>query len=229
MTIAEIISQFRLDNYIDTSQLTDAQALVFVNRTYRDVINEIRVKVNEDYFYNEWKTDTVVWQREYTLLKRTSSVIWMTKIKWISIKYQTTDTEYTKAKLETIWNLDKDLQRYIVNQPKTNPFYIISDESIFLYPAPTEGIVDWIIFYWIWDPVDLLTTSVSTDIKIPVEYQEILPLWMLYHSFRARWMISEKNDAKNEYELEKIKMISELSDRVSIPEESEMLNLTYFW
>jgi hypothetical protein len=75
MTVANIISQFRIDNYIDSTQLTDVQALVFLNRTYRDLINEIRVKVNEDYFYNEWKTDTVINQREYSLLKRTDSIV----------------------------------------------------------------------------------------------------------------------------------------------------------
>jgi hypothetical protein len=41
-------------------------------------------------------------------------------------------------------------------------------------------------------------------------------------------MINEKNDAKNEYEIEKTRMIMELSDRINTPLESEMLNLTYY-
>lgn len=229
MTVTQIISDFRLDNYIDWVQLTDVQALMLLNRAYRDVLSDIRTKVNEDYFYNEWKTSTVVNQREYYLQKRTDTLAWMVNIKWISVKYKDTETEYKKLRLETLSNLDRDLQYYIENQPESDPFYIISDESIFIYPAPKEEITNWIIFYWIWDPANLTLISTEADIKVPLEFQDILTLWMLYQAYRTRWMINEKNDAKAEFELEKRKMIIELSDRVNVPQISEMLNLNNLW
>jgi hypothetical protein len=61
----------------------------------------------------------------------------MVKIKGLSIKY---DTEFIKAKPETFGNLDKDLTWYETNQPKSEPFYIVSDNSFFVYPKPTEAV-----------------------------------------------------------------------------------------
>jgi len=226
MNVLEIISEFRIDNYIDSTQLTNEQALWFLNRTYRDFISTIRSKVNEDYFYNEWKTDTVANNREYALLKRTDVVPWMVNIKWISVKYTDKETEYKKLRLETLSNLDRDLQRYSDNQPASDPFYIISDESIFIYPSTKEEVVDWLIFYWIWDPVTLTLASLEDDIKTPLEFQDTLTLWMIYQSYRARWMIPEKDNAKAEYEVEKRSNISELSDRVNVPQYSAMPDLT---
>jgi hypothetical protein len=74
MNAATAITQFRTDAYVDSIQVPDATALIWLNRTYRDLINDIRQKVNEDYFYQEWTADTVANQREYTFLPRTSSV-----------------------------------------------------------------------------------------------------------------------------------------------------------
>lgn len=234
MNVSTIISEFRTDNYIDWEQLTDAKALVFLNRAYRDFINEIRVKVNEDYFYDEWKANTVDLQREYILQKRTDTVAWMVNIKWISVSYKwdldaNWDLIYKKLRLETLWNLDRDLQWYKTNQPESDPFYIISDESMFIYPVPTENVTDWIIFYWIWDPIQLALTDEEEAFKTPLEFQDLLVLGMIYHSYRARWMITEKNDAKAEFNAEKRMAIIELSDRVNTPEISTMPNLTHLW
>ena len=228
MNSATAITEFRLDNYIDTNQLSDANALIFLNRWYRKLINEIRTKVDEDYFYNEWTVDSVIWQREYSLEKRDSDTPWIVKIKGVSIKYKSTD-DYIKARPTTFANLDRDLTWYETNQPAWEPFYIVSDNSIFIYPKPTEVVTNWIKLYWIADPVELTTSSSEWDIKIPLEYHYILPLSMAYYSFKARWMINEKNDCLNDLNIETAKMIRELSDRIISPIESEMPNITNLW
>ena len=74
MNTANIITQFRTDAYVDSIQVPDATAIIWLNRAYRFLINEIRQKVNEDYFYNEWISDTLQNQREYTFLDRTASI-----------------------------------------------------------------------------------------------------------------------------------------------------------
>lgn len=228
MNTANIITQFRTDAYVDSIQVPDATAIIWLNRAYRFLINEIRQKVNEDYFYNEWISDTVQNQREYRFLDRTASIPWMVKVKGISIKYKTTDTEYKKVRPETLSNLDRDLEWYSTNQSKDDPFFIISDNSVFIYPSPTEAVTWWIKFYWISDPCDLTTTSVEWDIKIPLEFHDLIPLGMMPYSYQARGMLNEKNNAKNEFLQETQRMISNLSDRIITPLESVMPDLSYY-
>ena len=150
---------------------------------------------------------------------------WMNKIKWISVKYKSDDLEYKKLRSETLSNLEYDLSWYELNQPSNDPFYIISDNSVFIYPTPTESVTNWIIFYWIADPLDLTLTSTEDNIKIPLEYHDLLPLWMQQYYYRSRNMINEKNDAKIEYQNEKQRMLSDLTDRIITPLESVMPNL----
>ena len=232
MNVSTIISQFRDDISTDEFQTPDDIALVWLNRVYRDLINDIRQKINEDYFYNEWKANTVINQREYTLVQRWTIIEWipqdwMNKIKWISVKYKSTDTEYTKLRPETLSNLDNDLSWYETNQPASDWFYIISDKSVFIYPVPTEAVINWIKFYWIADPLDLTLTSTENDIKIPLEYHDLLLLWMQQYYFKRNNMINEKNDAKIEYQNEKQRMLSDLTDRIITPLISVMPNLSH--
>ena len=226
MNASSCITQFRTDTSVDIIQVPDATAVIWMNRVYRDLINIIRQKINEDYFYNEWTTDTVANQREYLMKPRSVSEDWMVKIKWISLKYKSTD-DYKKCRAETLSNLDRDLQWYELNQPQSDPIYIISDKSIFIYPQPTEVITNWIIFYWIWDPIDLTSTTAESDIKIPLEFHDLLPLWMKQYYYGSSRMINEKNDAKNDYLVARQEMLSNLTDRIVVPVESTMPNLSY--
>jgi len=73
MNASSCITQFRTDTSVDIIQVPDATAVIWMNRVYRDLINIIRQKINEDYFYNEWTTDTVANQREYLMKPRSVS------------------------------------------------------------------------------------------------------------------------------------------------------------
>lgn len=231
MDVSKVISDFRLLSWwTDTNQLSDANALILANKIYRDIINKIKVKVKEDFFYDYWKVDnTVVWQEEYRLPIRNDStwVAWCTKLKGVSIMYNDTDTEYTKANPQTQANLDKDLMYYKDNQDSSQPFFIVADYSYFVYPAPTTAISDGIILYWISDPANLQSGWDEASIKIPLEYHDLLPIWMVYLYYKSRNLIAEKNDAYNEYKLSLNEMIEELSDRVEVAVTSQMPNLSH--
>ena len=151
----------------------------------------------------------------------------MVKIDGISIKLKATDTTYTKCRATTLSNLDKDLQWYSLNQPTTDPFYVISDNSVFIYPSPTEVIAGGILFYGIGDPIELLTGGTEASVKIPLEYHYMIPLGMEQFIFGARRLDNEKAQAKNNYEVEKQKMVSGITDRIETPQTSTMPDLTH--
>jgi len=227
MDVATWLTDFRLLAWwVTESQLSDANGIVFMNKIYREVINTIKSKVKEDFFYDYWTTSTVIWQEEYTLPIRIDwTQAWCTKLKWVSAKLLDSDTKHTKFRPNTESNLPMDLNYYIDNQPSSDPFYIVADMSYFIYPAPTEVITDWITLYWIADPQALVSWWNEASIKTPLEFHDILPLGMTYLYFKSRWLIGEKNEAFNEYQSYLNKMISELSDRIEVSLISEMPNL----
>lgn len=229
MNVATIYTSTRDATHTDASQFPDATLLGYLNKIYRRIINLIRSKVKEWFFYQEWTTDTVIWQAEFTMQGRTASVAWMVKIDWISRKAKWTDTEFKKLRCETISNLSRDLHWYEDNQPAEDPFYIINDNSYFIYPVPTEVIVWWQIVYGISDPIDLATWWAESTIKIPLEYHELLPLWMEHLVYKAQGKTNEKNDSLAEFNQWLAEMITVLTDRNETPLISEMPDeLVYF-
>lgn len=165
MSIATDIADFRFDNAIDTEKLTDANALRYYNDVRDTVIDRI-VQEKEDYFYNEFIVDLVIGKREYLLPKRgdlaedgVTVLDGIKKIKNIGIKYSATDTQYSKLRLESSDNLDKDLLSY---SETVSPFYVLSDNSVFLYPTPNEDVDAGLIVYAISQPKKVILTDTET-------------------------------------------------------------------
>lgn len=231
MNVAKVVSDFRLlSGGTDENQLEDADAIVLANKIYRQAINKIKSKVDEQFFYDYWTiNNTEEWQSEYRLPLRDdeNGIAWCTKVLWVSFKFNSTDTEFTKFRPETQGNLTKDLLYYEENQPTSDPFYVVADYSYFVYPAPTESIVNGGLIYWLSDPANLVDWGDEESIKIPLEYHDLIPLGMTYLYLKSRNLINEKNDALNEYNLFMNDMIKELSDRIVVPLESKMPNLIH--
>lgn len=64
-TVADIIADARAIYYCDTTQISDAQMLRYVNNIYHDIENEIVQFDSEDYFYQTWYANTVPYQNRY--------------------------------------------------------------------------------------------------------------------------------------------------------------------
>lgn len=223
MNVSTIFTNTRLKTWYWTSQISDANALILLNEVYRDLINLIKTKINEWYFYYRWSDDTNITDNRYSLNRRTSTQPWLSKLLWISIKYNITDQYYTKIKKqENIWTLDYDLDWYKTNQPNWNPFFCILWDYIHIFPIPTQVVTSWIYFYWISDPIDLLTTSTSDDIKIPIEWHELLVIWLVYKFYEVNKVIDKMTEFMQKYEALKINMLEWLTDRNYSPIESEL-------
>ena len=65
----------RLNTGTTTVNLTEPVLLTLTNVTYRELINIITSKVNEDFFYDELQFNTVAGQREYAMPVRTTESV----------------------------------------------------------------------------------------------------------------------------------------------------------
>lgn len=220
MDLAAIYTMSRLNTGTDATNMPDATLLTITNVTYRDLINTITSQVSEDFFYQEWTISTVANQTEYTFPVRSSTVAWLKKLEAVSLKYKSTDTEYTVATPSKLTNLTYDKNWYKTNQPTSNPFFIVYDKSVSIFPAPTE--VNNMILYGVSDPIELQAGATEDQILIPLDFHHIIVLGNEYRIYKARRMTQEKNDALNEYKQEIRTMVSQLSDRIIKPLESEL-------
>jgi hypothetical protein len=74
MDLSSAFTLARLNTGTTTINLSDDNMLILANVVYRDMINSIVTKVNEDFFYDEWLCNTVANQREYTFPVRSSLI-----------------------------------------------------------------------------------------------------------------------------------------------------------
>lgn len=228
MNVSNIFTNTRLKTWYGTNQISDANALILLNEVYRDLINLIKTRVNEWFFYYKWTDDTSITDNRYSLNRRTATEPWLSKLLWLSVKYKSTDQYHTKFNYqENIWTLTNDLDYYKENQSNTEPFYCLLWEYIHIFPTPTEVVTWWINFYWIADPIDLLTTSIDNDIKIPTEWHEWLVFWLSYKFYEVNKVADKMVEKLQQYEIFKEKMVAWLTDRNKSPIESQLPYLSH--
>lgn len=232
MTIATEIADFRIDNWIDTwtvawSQLPDTVWLRYYNDG-RDTLIDRIMKERKDYFYNEIRNWLVNWQREYTFPKRgdldenNQPMDWLMEIKGISVKFKSTDTNYSKLEESKLENKENDLLSYSTT---SDPFYVVSDNSYFLYPTPTETITQGAIIYGIMYPKKLALTDTET---LPDQFKKAVLIYIAYRYFKSRWMKDEASLARAEFKEEADRVAISLSGRVTAPKTRTTPNLNRF-
>ena len=227
MTIADKATNFRFDIGADSYQLPDTAFLRWYNE-WRDELIDTIIWEKEDFFYNYIGTQTVIWQNEYKIPKRwdldedednVTVLDWMAKIKGISWKIKADDTEYTKLVPKKQENLEKDMFSY---SDTVEPFYILQDNSIFIFPTPTE--VSDLRIYWI---VYYKQLELTDEENLPDNYIKGIMYYV-----KKKWLESQQrlNEAQVQYtnfENEKIRIIGAISWRVQDPVYMTQPNLSY--
>jgi len=208
--------------------MPDATLLTITNVTYRDLINTIVSRVNEDFFYNELLADSVANQREYNFPTRTTLQAGLKKLISVGIKYKGTEDYYKISEPTKFSNLINDPTYYVENQPESEPFFTVADQSFFIYPAPTVSVTGWIMLYGITDPKELVTSETEANIKIPLDFHHIIVLGNEYKIYKSRQLPDDAARAYNEYTAEVNKMCTQLSDRIIRPLESAMPTLNQY-
>ena len=230
MNSLEIINRARRLAYTESDNYTDTVWVEDLNLIYQEMVDEIVSISKWDYFWDTGKTDTVIWQSEYSADK-----LWISpddldikKINKVFIKYST-DSEYlTQVKYLSPWVLTEHPSYYSNNQSIVNPFFYIQDESIFIYPAPTEVISDWLELFVIHKPASLDIASVEDDIEIPSQFHKTLSDWLIQYIFLSQGKIQEAQVAEQKYNNWVSEMVKFIKQRYNQPVLKTVSNLNQY-
>lgn len=222
MTAAELYSLTRKLTGTDATTLPDADLQDYMRISYRRLVGKVRSSVDENFFYDEWTTDVIAGQREYKLAKRDSNVSGCNKVISVTAKLSVSDTEFKKVSPTGISMSDMPVQRLSSEQPKSDPTYYVSDESIFLSPTPDENVPSGLVIYGISDPIDPSTGSAESVFKIPLEHHHAIAYGMVVMHYIAKKQADREAEAKVRYDESVNEMIMMLLGRVKDRFESVM-------
>ena len=202
--------------WVTSAQFPSAWLLKYANVVYKEMQNALIRKVNENYFYDIFTTDTVAGQNEYTLRTADNNDIGMKKIISANIKRKDTDTYYSKLDHSSTALSSQAIDEQKAN-PDQQPFIQIKDGSVFIFPAPTESIVGWLMVEGIVSLIDLVVAGAENTI-FPYnselrDYHKVLAYGIVPYIYGKLKQTNEKVSAKNEYLSELNTMVDELSDR----------------
>lgn len=226
MTVDEIISFWALNAWTTTAQIWATNALLFANIVYHELEEAIRNEINEDYFYDYFTTDTVANQTEYTLQEQSSTSSGINKIISVGIKFNTTDTTFKPVRPYSSSGLYNSVEYTLTNQSQLDPFYIVKDNSIFIYPAPIIAVDDWLRVHASINLVNLLAWGSESTIKIPVNFHYVISKGMKRYIGGMRSLDWLAKNWDQEYEVAKQALLNYLKNRTITPISQDMPNLT---
>ena len=226
MDMQDIVDLSRRLSYRTQAQVPDDVLVEYSNINYKQLVRKIITEINENFFYDERTTDLVENQTEYHMPSALSTSQWALKMLSVECKYKATD-KYIKLTSNTLWSLPKAIEYYKTEQPATNPFYRIAENSLFIYPTPTIDVVEWLRLFWIKNAINLAIDAEEWDFIIPKEYLHLIAYGNIYHIYLADWEIQKAQNMKQNYYDEMQQMIKELSDRNLSVEEIILPNLRW--
>lgn len=138
MDTQTIVNLARKRAYTDSTQVSDSDAILYLNLVYKDIRQRISQKNNLDYAADIFGGSLIVGQTEYSIPIITGSQHGADKILDVVVDYMINGVSSPiRAFSERFSNLDYPPEYYQTNQSFRNPFYCIYDTGLFIYPTPT--------------------------------------------------------------------------------------------
>lgn len=219
MNVTEILTFGCMNAGTTLAQVWATNALIFANITYHELEECIRNDIAEDYFYDYFTTSLVSWQNEYVFAEQSATLVGINKIVSVGVKYSANDTEYKTIypfSMGSFSNTDEYLQ---ANQSSSTPIYTVKDNSIFIYPSPTENVTNGLRVHASVNLIDLLSWGAESTVKFPRNFHFVIGLWMKRYINNYRSLdgtgISQNGD--KDYELGKQRLIEYLKNRTITP------------
>lgn len=219
MTPQQILTYIREKWQVTDNEMSDDYIYELMSHKYHSLWQEITL-IDENYGADFWDTNTVTNVNKYpmkTPVEKTVSNIaefGQLKIEKITIRYRDTDKYPVIAEKKDRQFMKQPKEWYEDNQSIYNPFYIVSDKSIFLYPKPKNTIINGITMYWVKKPYNLnqYTTNID-DILLEPEYHNIIALATLINVYRERQRPDQAQETESYYNREKERMLKNIATR----------------
>jgi len=211
-----------LTNTNDTDY-NNTRLLPFLNQVKNDLFSYLITWAWEDWNWDIWTTNSVVWQTEYVIPEAASDTEWNLKISSININYDwdTYDDwslKYIRAKEINPAGLPNPWNYYTNNQNKEQPIYYIADQSIFVAPAPIDwAIANGIELKGIKSIVDYTILTTEPNIWIPLYLHDVLVQWLLPYIHRSEWRKDEASFEIKEYERKRDLAVNKFKNRATWP------------
>lgn len=185
MDVSTIITKSRRQTGTSVGQKSDALMLDDLNIVYKDIFSKLATK-SKKYTRQAYTTDSIVWQNEYKIPEATVLDTGIARVLNVSIKYAS-DRDFVPCKqYDTSFPIDTDYT------DKDHPYFINRDDSIFIYPAPSEVIDEWIKVEWQYIPMDLTLTTTSENIKLAKEDHNLLIIWLNAWNFADKQLFDKQ-------------------------------------
>mgnify|MGYP003653000402 CR=1 FL=1 len=231
-TPAAIIAQMRRRCKVDTSQYSDANALIDLNTLKDSFWSEVVTNTPESYNWDSWKVDDTTLLSEYAMPTVAYDTAWAKKLKSIALNYngETYTTtglfQYIDAREVNPNTLDHEWNYYVENQSTDDPIYFVADNSYFIAPSfRIANQADRIKLTWIRKIPDYTLTTTESAMKIPVDQQQALVFWLMIDWYFNKWVDDNTiNNAESRWERKKQEAIDQLSNRVESPTTFELPN-----
>ena len=201
--------------YTDYPNKADPTGIRDFNVIYKDIIHDIRIWLKERKFWTYAYENSIIDQNEYNIstFDAGGDTLDIMQIDDVYIKYNTTDSYYTKAERKSPKGLVKDEDWYSDNQSEAIPFYFIRDNSVFIYPKTKEVVSQGIKFNVLYIPKDLIIGDTEADIKIQKSYHDVLEIGIKMKVFEQQGKQQEFQNTRQEYKEAKLNMIKQMRGR----------------
>jgi len=212
MNVAQIIAKMRREVPVDTSQYSDANALIDLNIVKDSVWSEI-VTLWKKLKWQKWTTSSVIWQSEYTLEEVASDSEWTKQLSWVSVCYDgetyddTWELKYVACREVNMYWMEKDWDYYVENQDIKDPIFAKSDNSFFIAPAFKEVITNGIKLTGIRNLIDYTLSTTEAETWLSKDWHKVLIAWLCIDGHKNKWSDENKvqiAEVRYERELKKV-------------------------
>lgn len=197
MDVSTIINLSRKQTSTTAWQIADADYLTYLNIIYKDIFSRLSVN-SKKYTWQTYTTDVVAWQQEYIIPQPSDTQTWLKLV---------LDCFYIhewKDKRIPIYDASINIE-YEINKNK-EPYWVLRDWSIFIYPVPSEAVEWWLRLEWKYIPLDLTLSNTSDEIKLAPEYHNILVKWLNSLVFGEK-QVFDKQQLREGYYLQAIQQM----------------------
>lgn len=197
MDVSTIINLSRKQTNTPAGQIADADYLTYLNITYKDIFSRLAVN-SKKYTRQSYTTDIVAGQSEYIIPQPSNTQTWLKLI---------LDCFYIhewKDKRIPIYDASINID-YHINK-NSEPYWVMRDGSIFIYPVPETSITGGLRLEWKYIPLDLALTDTESDIKLAPEYHNILVKGLNSFVFWEK-QVFDKQQLRESYYLQAIQQM----------------------